>query len=193
MKKNTAIHKLISSRESTVLFSAKTIDKETIRLLFEAARRAPSSMNMQPWHFVYALNGDKDFDNLLSCLAPKNQEWAKNASLLICTIAQTASGYKERRNPYAWHDTAMAYANFVIQATSLGLSAHPMGGFIREKAIHLLEIPERFEPVIFAAIGYKSSDKNFPGELIKRESRIRIRKELHEFVFYGKFLQDSGF
>ena len=193
MSKNTAIQKLISSRKSTVLFSAKTIDEETIRLLFEAARWAPSSMNMQPWHFVYALKGDKDFDNLLSCLALKNQEWAKNAALLICTIAQTVSDYKERTNPYAWHDTAMAYANIVIQATSMGLSAHPMGGFIREKAIQLLEIPDGFEPVTFAAIGYKSTDKNFPGELIERESKVRIRKELHEFVFYGKFFQDSGF
>jgi nitroreductase len=187
------IHDLILKRRSTVLFSPKIIDPATVKSLFEAARWAPSSLNQQPWRFVYAQNGDAFYNDLLSCLNPKNQEWARNAPLLICTIAQTISDYKARTNIYAWHDTAMAYANLVFQAISIGLSAHPMGGFDKEKSIQLLEIPERFEPVTFAAIGYKSSSDRFPHDLIDRENKQRKRKELHEFVFHGRFMKNSGF
>lgn len=186
------IHKLLANRRSTVLFSSKSIDSNTVNTLFEAARWAPSSMNQQPWRFIYALRGDTYYSDLLSCISPKNQKWAKNAPLLLCTIAQTISDYNDRENIYAWHDTAMAYANLVVQATSLGLSAHPMAGFDREKSKQFLEIPERYEPVTFAAIGFKSSSQEFPGDLIDRENNSRTRKEIQEFVFHGRFMRKVG-
>jgi nitroreductase len=186
------INKLITDRRSTVLFASRSIDSETIKLLFEAARWAPSSLNQQPWRFVYAQKGDVFYNALLSCLFETNQVWAKNAPLLICTIAQRISDYKDRENIYSWHDTAMAYASLVFQATSMGLSAHPMGGFDKEKAVKLLEIPERYEPITFAAIGYRSSSNDFPDELLNRESKKRIRNELQEIVYHGKFLNDFG-
>lgn len=193
MKNKIIIHDLITKRRSTVLFSERTVGINTIISLFEAARWAPSSLNQQPWRFIYAHKEDSFYLTLLSCLSPKNQEWAKNAPLLLCTIAQRVSDYKDRENIYAWHDTAMAYTNLVFQAISMGLSAHPMGGFDKEKTIQLLEIPERYEPVTFAAIGYKSSSDAFPDKLLKRENIKRTRKELHEFVFLGKFLNNAGF
>lgn len=192
IKCSTMIQDLILKRRSTVLFSPKIVELTAIESLFEAARWAPSSLNQQPWRFIYAQKGDAFYKDLLSCLNPKNQEWAGRAPLLICTIAQKISDYKNRENVYAWHDTAMAYANLVIQATSMGLSAHPMGGFDRDKSIQLLEIPERFEPVIFAAIGYKSSPEGFPPDLLNREKQERKRKELNEFVFHGRFMKNSN-
>ena len=187
------IHKLITNRKSTVLFSEKPIDPKTLRDLFEAARWAPSSLNQQPWRFIYAQKGDPFYDNLLACLHPNNQEWAKNAPLLLVSIAQTISDYKDRKNQYAWHDTALAFSNLVFQASDSGLSAHPMGGFDRERTIQLLEIPERYEPVIFAAIGYKSSENEFSSDLLNRENNQRIRKELPEIVFHGRFSKNSHF
>lgn len=187
------IHELIAKRRSTVLFSSEPIETDTIKTLFEAARWAPSSLNQQPWRFVYAQKGDPFFPTLLSCLNQTNQVWAINAPLLICVIAQTISDYKNRVNSYAWHDSAMAYANLVFQAVSMGLAAHPMGGFNREKTIQSLEIPDRYEPVTFAAIGFKSSAENFSNDLLNREKKERTRNELRKFVFHGKFNQDSGF
>ena len=42
------IHEIIASRRSTVLFSGQKIKEEMINSLFEAARWAPSSMNLHP-------------------------------------------------------------------------------------------------------------------------------------------------
>lgn len=186
------INDLITKRKSTVLFSSEMIGNETIQNLFEAARWAPSSLNMQPWKFVYALAGDSYYDKLLSCLVEKNQEWAKNAPMLLLTVAQIISDYKDRPNIYAWHDTGMAYSNLVFQATSEGLYVHPMGGFDREKAKAVANIPDRFEPVAFAAIGYKSDSNDFPPELVNREADKRTRKALKEVFYYGQFGNTSG-
>ncbi len=181
------IHELILKRKSTVLFSSRKIDRDIIQRLFEAARWAPSSLNQQPWKFIYALQGETFYDELLACLVEKNQEWARNAPLLILSLAQEISDYKDRKNIYSWHDTGMAYANLVFQATSEGLSVHPMGGFDREKTKLVIGIPERFEPVAFAAVGYKSDLTDFLPELLSRENSERIRKPIKEFLFHGQF------
>jgi len=181
------MNELILKRRSTVLFSSKEIDKDIIQNLFDAARWAPSSMNQQPWRFIYVLKGDSHYDGLLSCLAEKNQQWAKNAPLLLLTIAEVISDYKDRKNIYAWHDTGLAFANLVFQATAEGLYVHPMGGFNREKARDIARIPNRYEPVIFAAIGYKSDSNDFANELLARENSKRKRKSQEEIVFHGRF------
>ena len=45
---------VIKDRRSGRAYSAKPIAEEKIKSLFEAARWAPSSMNDQPWTYVYA-------------------------------------------------------------------------------------------------------------------------------------------
>ena len=184
------IHQLISNRKSTVLFDSESaISSGDLHLLFEAARWAPSSMNQQPWSFVYALRGEESFEKFIGCLAENNRRWARNASVLIHVAAQVISDYKERRNVYAWHDCGLAFSNMVFQATSLGISVHPMGGFDRDITRRDLGLPDKFEPVIFAALGYRSDKQNFPEDLLKREQSPRERKEPDEFVFKNYFGQ----
>jgi nitroreductase len=181
------LHDYISHRKSTVLFSPEPIYGDVINELFEAARWAPSSMNAQPWRFVYALKKDPWFDTMLACLDAKNQEWAKNAPMLMLTCAEVIFEHNNRENIYAWHDTGMAYANFVFQATSLGLSVHPMGGFNRELAREAVQLPANIAPVAMVAIGYKSDSTDFAPHLMNKENRQRVRKPLVEIVFQGRF------
>ena len=182
------LHEIIKNRKSTVLFdSERELKIDLLEELFETARWAPSSMNLQPWRFIYAQKTDDGYKNILACLASNNQEWAKNAPVLIVTVAQVISDYKDRNNTYAWHDTAMAYASLVLHATSMGLSLHPMGGYDREKLIKATAIPERYEPVIVAALGYKADHNKFPSHLINRENSPRNRKPLTDILFRDRF------
>ena len=48
------IHRLITDRWSPVAFDDRAVELERIHLLFEAAKWAPSSVNSQPWRFIYA-------------------------------------------------------------------------------------------------------------------------------------------
>jgi nitroreductase len=186
-KKMNMVHELILMRRSTVLFSSRSIKPEILTNLFEAARWAPSSNNFQPWRFIYGIKGDIFYNSLLSCLTPSNHSWAINAPVLLLTLAQEISDDNNQKNIYAWHDTGMAYSNLVFQAISLGLSIHPMGGFDREKTRLLTSIPEGYNPIAFAALGYMSDSRDFPEYLLKREDRQRIRKPLSEIIFHGKF------
>ena len=48
---------LFHERWSRRAFSADEIPERTLLGLFEAARWAPSAMNLQPWRFVWARRG----------------------------------------------------------------------------------------------------------------------------------------
>ena len=48
------INNIIANRKSIRDFDSRLLDEEIIIALFEAARRAPSAFNEQPWRFILA-------------------------------------------------------------------------------------------------------------------------------------------
>ncbi len=178
----TTLHLLpaIQQRKSIRTFSKQQITEEQIELLFEAARWAASSMNGQSWEYIYATNHDHvGFEKIVSCLLPFNQVWAKNAPLLIiCTALKN----HENGKPYkhAWHDAGLANAQLVLQATSMGMFAHIMGGVDYEATQIKLSIPETHDVVCCIAIGFQGDGSDLSEELKQRESAPRIRKSLEK-------------
>jgi len=183
------IYKLIEKRYSPVTFSSQNVEEEKLFQLFEAARWAPSSFNDQPWNFIYGLKGkDEIYDKLFDCLLEPNQMWAKYAPVLMLSVANMISPTTQKENPYAFHDTGMAVGNLLMQATSMGLYAHQMGGYSKEQAIESLKIPKTHSPVAMIAIGYKGNSEDFPEELQQKGNKERTRKLLKDFVFNSEFL-----
>ena len=82
-------------------------------------------------------------------------------------------------------DLGQATTNLVIQATSLGLATHQMGGFDAEAARERFHIPAASEPVCVIALGYPGNAEDLPEPLREREMEQRRRKPLEEFVFSG--------
>jgi nitroreductase len=182
-----SVLELLKNRRSTVLFSEKRISAENLEELFEAARWTPSSMNEQPWRFIYVTRDDREYREWLGCLSEKNREWAQHAYVLLLTVAHVISDYNGKENVYAIHDTAMSFAYLTMQAISADLSVHPMGGFDKEKIRLIASIPKDCIPMTITAIGYKSESEDFPDHLKKRENSVRHRKEIDEFVFRRQF------
>ena len=92
--------------------------------LFEAARWAPSAFNGQPWRFVYAHRGTADWDRLFDVLIPYNQEWVKNASVLMFTVSDRFRRAEGREPaPVYSHsfDAGAAWAYLRSQASRIGL------------------------------------------------------------------------
>jgi nitroreductase len=50
----------IQKRRSSRAYADRAIEMEKIRSLFEAARWAPSSVNEQPWVYIYATRNQKE-------------------------------------------------------------------------------------------------------------------------------------
>ena len=188
------IHNLIAERWSPYAFSSQPVEPEKLQSLMEAARWAASSYNAQPWSFVFATRQHpQEFENLLSALVPFNQDWVKNAPVLVFSIAKLNFDHNGQPNRHAFHDTGMALANLMTQATALGLYVHGMAGFDVEKAREVLALPEGYEPAAACAIGSLGNPQEL-GEMLRgRHQAKRERKPLESFVFSGKFGQTAEF
>jgi nitroreductase len=181
-----SIHPLIADRRSPLAFAATPVEPQTLASLMEAARWAPSSRNEQPWSFIVATKANKsDFDRLLGCLVDFNVQWAQHAPVLLLSVAKLTFESNGEPNRHALHDVGQAMANLTFQANVSGLVVHQMAGFDVEKARREFSIPQDYEPVAVAAIGYPGSPASLPEKLRKRTESPRNRKPLTSFVFEG--------
>ena len=174
----------IQQRWSGRAFSACEVSKQDLHRIFEAARWAPSSNNEQPWRYIVGLRGTETHEKIHASLMGFNQTWAPKAPVLIVGLAKTKMGDKNSPNMFAFHDLGAASAFLVLQATTLGIMSHQMGGVDRDKARTLLEIPEDYQIGAAIALGYQDEPDTLANEeLIKRELAPRSRKPLEEIVF----------
>jgi nitroreductase len=178
------IHKLLRSRWSPRAFSDQLIEAEMLNSILEAARWAPSSFNEQPWCFIVATKQNPpEFDRLLSCLVEANQAWAKYASVLTISVTKLHFERNGKDNRHAFHDVGAAASNLALQATALGLFAHQMAGFDREKTRETFSIPEGYEPVAAIALGYLGDPQTLPEKLRNVELAPRNRR-LNVYVYF---------
>jgi len=179
---------LIEQRKSRRAYSSQPIEPEKINSLFEAARWAPSSMNEQPWAYIYATKEQPELWNtLLDSLNESNRVWAKDAPLLILSMARKTHLRNGAVNVAAKYDVGAANAFLSMQATHFGLNIHQMGGYDRQKAIDSLNIPETFEPIVIMAVGYLGDAENLPENLKQREVAPRERYTQDFFVMNKPF------
>lgn len=183
---NFDINDLIANRWSPRSFdSSKHLTKEQIHQLIEAARWAASSMNEQPWRFkIFNRNENSDeFQKVFDCLSEGNQIWCKNVNTFIL-----AAAYKKFSNgdinASAQFDTGLAVGNMLIQAVSMGLATHPMGGYDKQKVQEIFGLSDDLIQYAIIAVGYQDqADKLEDPVLLRREKAPRQRKELKDILF----------
>lgn len=178
------LNNIIAQRKSIRNFDATLFREEIIVSLFEAARRAPSAFNEQPWRFILADRSSKEeFDSMLDVLFEKNREWAKNASLLVIVLSKKILSKNNQLNKHYMYDTASAVANITFQASALDLYVHQMGGFDSAKVIDNYSVPDEYEPAVVIAIGRKLLQDN---QVINAQLEIN-RMPLNNILFENKF------
>jgi nitroreductase len=182
-KTDFPIHKLIARRWSARAFSTKPVEKSKLFSILEAARWAPSSRNEQPWRYIiFTDDNPEKLDKARSVLLEINN-YAKRAPILICAI--TKKTYSDNRiyNKLHFHDLGAANENMFLESFNQGLIMHEMGGFDREKARGVFNIPEDYEVGIMIAIGYQDSHKILPERYREKPDSPRERKPLSEIAF----------
>jgi nitroreductase len=185
---------LIRARWSPRSFSSREVSNEDLKTVLDAAHWAASSFNEQPWRFLVARKADAQaYQTIFNLLLPFNQVWAKSAPVLLITAGKRAFTRNGQPNHYVLHDTGAAMAYLFLQATALGLQAHGMGGFDREKARQDLAIPADYEVGAAAALGYLGSPDELPDPLRQQELAKRERKPLSEIVFGAHWDQPLTF
>lgn len=187
------IHSILSDRWSSRAYDPdQLVSQESFLSLMEAARWSPSCMGDQPWQFITFHKKDAtSWTQALNCLSVGNQNWAMDASILILACARQSFSSNEKPNRWNQYDTGAACENICLQATSLGLVAHQMGGFDVEKSRQLFQIPGQYDLMSFIAIGYPLAVEKISAEALVKEKEARKRKPLREIFYTNQWGEQS--
>ena len=178
-----AVLPVIRERFSARAFRDEPLPEDELMTLFEAAAWAPSAMNEQPWRYRYALRGTEAFDRLSNLLNTGNQPWSKNAAALVVCSVKTTLERNGQPNHSRLHDLGLANAQLLMQATSMGIFGHLMGGFDHGRAQEELGLdPAKEEVFCILALGRLTSPETLDEPFRTRELTARSRKPLNGIV-----------
>ena len=185
-KPDHPIDKLFLDRWSPRAMSGEEIPEAELKVLFEAARWAPSSYNNQPCRILYARRNSPHWPTFFDLMVEPNQAWTKNAAALLVFISKTTFDFNGKPYPTHSFDTGAAWENLALQAWLKGYVAHGMQGFDYDKAKTALKIPDGFRVEAMVAIGKPGRKEDLSEQNQKREAPSD-RKELKAIVCEGPF------
>ncbi|MBC7260127.1 MAG: nitroreductase family protein [Chloroflexi bacterium] len=137
----------------------KPLKEAQVEKLLEAAIRAPSAGNRQPWHFYVVWSQDVK-DGLAE--AAFGQGFIAEAPVVIVVCAdasRSAARYGSRgRDLYCIQDTAIAATHIMLAAVDMGLGTCWVGAFDEEQAAAVLRLPAVLRPVAILPIGYPAKE-----------------------------------
>ena len=182
------IDPMFLERWSPRAFADDKIGETELLAIIEAARWAPSSSNVQPWRFMYALRGSRAWETFLGLLVPANQSWAKSASALLYVASNTLVGEPDAPKPSFSHsfDAGSAWMSFALQAHRSGWHTHGMAGFDKAEAPKALGVPDTYRIEAAIAIGRIGDKASLPEGLQARE-QPSDRKPLSSIAMEGGF------
>lgn len=189
-KPEYGIHPLILNRWSPRSMTGESMSDQELMPLFEAARWAPSSYNNQPWRFVYARRDTPHWQTFLNLLVEFNQQWAKNAAVLVVVISHNNFGHNNQPSHTHSFDTGAAWENLALEGSGRGLVVHGMEGFDYNKARQVLNIPQDCTIEAMIAIGKRAPKTALPEPMQEREVPSQ-RKPLRSIMMEGKFIPPS--
>ena len=179
-----AVHDVIARRWSPRAMSGEGISHNELMQIFEAARWAPSSYNSQPWRFIYAHRGTPQWKTLFDLMVPFNQAWAEKAAVLVVVVS--SNNFEHNGAPSVTHsfDAGAACENMALQASSMGLVAHGMGGFDYDRAKKELHVPDNYSVEAMFALGRPGTIGDLP-EGMRAYEKPSDRKPVESFIFEG--------
>ncbi|MCD6068230.1 MAG: nfsA [Bacteroidetes bacterium] len=174
---------LIRKRWSARSFLGKEITEKDLMAILEAGSWAFSGNNEQPWRVIPAHRGSENFEKIVAALAPGNTPWAKNAAVLMVSVAKTTADKEGNPfNAYAEHDLGTFNATLALQAFSMGIFSHPMAGFDKSKISASFSLAENLKPMVVIALGYLDEADKLEEPYKTRELTARTRKAVSELI-----------
>jgi len=184
------IERLFADRWSSRAFDGdRPVAHEQIAACLEAARWAPSCFGEEPWRFIMAdrFSDEPGWQKVLTALAPKNQLWARHAPLFIITACEPLFSQNDQINRWCEYDTGQAVMSLCLQAASLGLASHQMGGFDPDLLQKRLKLPDRLHVMSVIAIGQPGNPAEIDSDFQTVEASPRSRMPIEEIVFAGQW------
>jgi nitroreductase len=159
MVKSEELKGLFESRYSGRSYdSSRDLTEDQLDSLIYAASLAPSCYNEQPWRFLitHKNRSIESYQLVFNSLVEFNQNWAQNAPILIVSIAGLKFAKNGKPNRWGPYDTGAAAFAMMLQATTMGLMAHQMGGFDEKLIKKSFNISDEYTPIAVMAVGYET-------------------------------------
>ncbi len=178
------IIKEINERRAYRALSEKQVPREVVERLLDAAVKAPSCANKQPWRFV-VFDEKEALEKVKKQLSGGNY-WAQKSPLIIAVITrEDLDAQLSGNRNYAFFDTGMACMNLQLQAQKEGLISHPIAGFEAVELRKDLGMSENYTLLTLIILGYPGNPDDLNGKHRESEEGPRVRKPLSDVVLYN--------
>ena len=173
---------LVKSRQSDRKFDkTRTVEKEKLVRILEAARLAPSACNAQPWKFVVVTDPDKTAAIGKACASFFMNGFAKDAPVHVLVVEESANitsmlGARIKDKYFPLIDIGIAASHISLAAESVGLGSCILGWFDEDKVRKLLNIPSGKRILLDIVIGYST-----------QPDRKKARKSLDRIVSWNRY------
>jgi nitroreductase/dihydropteridine reductase len=189
---------LAKSRYTTKKYNPeKKVGENEIKQLKEILRLSPSSINSQPWRFIFV--SDADLKNALAEVSYFNEQKIKDASHIIIFSVINNLNHFEKQIREKLPEGSVAYYNkflkpqpdesikswlahqvyislgfFLSACAAMGIDATPMEGIQTDKYDGILHL-DSYTTLFAVAIGYRDNeDANQP--LMKPKTRLNLEE-----------------
>lgn len=184
------LERVLNKRRAANFFdSSKDVNESVIREIFDLAKLAPSSFNLQPWKIVLVHDPEQKA-KLRKCAMdqPKVTE-APYVTILLGDkkayedmdpilddfiekgyftdeMRETLKGMGrtlysgDNERAFAGRNVGLFAMAFMLAAQSKGINTHPMDGFDAEELRKVFHIPDGYEIVMLLAIGHFDESKS---------------------------------
>ena len=163
------VSELIRTKRAVRQFTDEPLSEEAIRSILNAGRRAQSSKNTQPWHFI-AIRDRATLRQLSQCGAYAGH--LAGAPFAVALIASTADNF----------DLGQAAAYLQLTAWELGIGSCIASMWEPEKAKAILGVPQDLHFDVAISFGYPLHGDERPSA-----PNAGGRKPFDEVVFWERW------
>ncbi len=167
---------IVESRYSCRKYAPTDVPREIILAILEAAQKAPSACNRQPWSFIVITDAEgrqlvqKSYDRPWIASAP--------VYIIACGLHDQAWVRPADGKDHTDIDVAIAIEHMCLAATSLDLATCWVCNFDTTLITQGLNLPPNVEPIAIIPLGYPDADAVIPE---------KKRKPIDEIVKWGKY------
>lgn len=187
--RDSQINPLINARRARRALSPDPISNEDIARLIEAAHLAPSCFNNQPWRFVVAQG--EALERVRKAL-PGGNYWALAAPVIIAVASHPDLDCRlSDHRDYFLFDCGMAVGFLMVQATQMGLIAHPIAGYDPLTMKEALGIPEDHVLITLVVLGRPGDPEALSEKHREIELGPRQRKPISAVLGWNAFPKEE--
>jgi nitroreductase len=140
----------IRARRNVRQYTDQPIARADLERILEAGRRAPSSQNWQPWHFVVVTDRGQ-----LAELAKAWERGGGHIARSAATIVLVAQEPEDQRRHYSLlYDFGQATAFIMLAAADLGIGSGHSSVRDQRRAQRVLGFPDGYLAVYMIGLGY---------------------------------------